>query len=308
MVPGYSGGCSHGFRQYFGPITGDSPISQYPVLESNQPTRFRRPGTAFPRTGCSSPKGRVGVEPTPRGLTARCYSTSASDPRQYTVLESNQPTELRRPRAAAVGRCSVRMAGIEPASTSSQDSWPANGPHPERQQSGRQESNLRSRASDARGHSTWPTSRIAVPAAGVEPAPPRFQHGASTVLASPGIDQTSTSPGDRTLHLSLKRRRLHRWSTRGPSSGGWNRTSALHLQRVASVPALNPPEGTTSCRGWNRTSAIRLQRAASVPALNPRHRTATERGAAVVGIEPTNCALTERRLTIRLHTAVKTSA
>ena len=29
--------------------------------------------------------------------------------------------------------------------------------------------------------------RPQVPAAGVEPAPPRFQHGASTVLASPGI-------------------------------------------------------------------------------------------------------------------------
>ncbi len=43
-----------------------------------------------------------------------------------------------------------------------------------------------------------------------------------------------------------------------------------------------------------------LQRVASVPALNPRQFSR----AAVAGIEPANCALTERRLTIRLHTAV----
>lgn len=50
---------------------------------------------------------------------------------QYTMLESNQPTGLRRPSAATVGWCAVRTAGIEPTSTSSQDSRPANGPRPE---------------------------------------------------------------------------------------------------------------------------------------------------------------------------------
>ena len=54
----------------------------------------------------------------------------------------------------------VRKAGIEPASTGSRNPWPTNGPHPE-------------------------SSRV--PAAGVEPAPPRFQRGATTELASPRV-------------------------------------------------------------------------------------------------------------------------
>ena len=44
-------------------------------------------------------------------------------PDQYTVLESNQPTGLRRPSAAAVGRCKrqkVREEGFEPAASRSQ--------------------------------------------------------------------------------------------------------------------------------------------------------------------------------------------
>jgi AhpC/TSA family len=48
-------------------------------------------------------------------------------------------------------------------------------------QSGRQESNLRSRVPETRGHSAWPTPRSpAVPAVGVEPTAIPFSAGRST--------------------------------------------------------------------------------------------------------------------------------
>lgn len=114
---------------------------------------------------------------------------------KFSAQESNLSAGLRKPSTASVGRrvlespvCwnprgfPVRMAGIEPACTSSQNSGPANGPHPE----------IVGNVSKVRAtRSAWllalPSAhRCEVPAAGVEPAPPRFQHSATTELASPG--------------------------------------------------------------------------------------------------------------------------
>jgi hypothetical protein len=149
-----------------------------------------------------------------------------------------------------------------------------------------------------------------VPAAGVEPAPPRFQHGASTVLASPGLPTALDRPcrnvpfrcagrsvprqgiepcvcrlkaggfaieaceafqcGTRSAEWGTKTSTCFRSSTprsafrASQGSGGWNRTSGLHLQRVASVPTRNPPERTSQVaeagiepapstfRGWHQ--------------------------------------------------------
>jgi hypothetical protein len=99
----------------------------------------------------------VGIEPTTRGLTARCCAISASNPSVHRagVEPANRASEAQR---RAVGRCRVKVEGLEPPASRSQAerstklSYTLN-------QSGRQESNLRFRASDARGHSTWPTSR-----------------------------------------------------------------------------------------------------------------------------------------------------
>ena len=93
-----------------------------------------------------------------------------------------------------------------------------------------------------------------VPAAGVEPAPPRFQHGASTVLASPGCPPVPRQ-GIEPCVCRLK-------------AGGF---------------AIEACEASSQFRGWNRTSASRLQRAVSVPARNPPERTNRVAGA---GIEP----------------------
>jgi hypothetical protein len=120
------------------------------------------------------------------------------------------------------------MAGIEPASTDSRNPWPTNGPHPDNHhKSGRQESNLRSRASKARDHSTWSTSRYVfaptrmtvrciqiVPAAGVEPAPPRLQRSALPVELhrERNLKSPSAGGGSRTHNNPLKRRTLYHLS------------------------------------------------------------------------------------------------
>ena len=81
-----------------------------------------------------------------------------------------------------------------------------------------------------------------VPAAGVEPAPPRLQGGALPVELHRDHEPVPRQ-GIEPCVCRLKAGGFAIEACEAsPSSGGWNRTSAVHLQRVASVPARNPPE------------------------------------------------------------------
>jgi hypothetical protein len=141
-----------------------------------------------------------------------------------------------------------------------------------------------------------------VPAAGVEPAPPRLQRGASTVLASPSqnpVPRQGIEPcicrlkaggfAIEACEASHKFRGLESNQCHPPSKGGIRTSTESPGAKVTVAEAGIEPA----------PSAFRERQ--QLPALNPRQY---KQAAAVVGIEPTNYALTERRLTIRLHTAV----
>ena len=148
-----------------------------------------------------------------------------------------------------------------------------------------------------------------VPATGVEPVPPRFStQAASTELASPG-NHRSAGGGNRTHNCPFKRRGLCLLSYTSKFRG---------LESNQRPPASKAGNGTsTESPGMNFDQLPRQESNQRRPPSEGGNSTSTEspaswhwlpagvlQSAAVVGIEPTNYALTERRLTIRLHTAV----
>ncbi len=302
------------------------------MLESNQPTRFRRPGTAFPRTGCSSIRGSGGsrthstrVNSPPlchisfRPTSTPCWSRTSlpgfgdPGPRRRTVQSKGERTRTsahsvpsRALYQTELHPYPVGKTGVEPAFSRFRRARPLHLAHfPKFRASG----GVRTRASwlEAREAAADLTnaSLLTVPAAGVEPAPPRFRHGASTVLASPGIVEPVPRQGIEPCISRLK-------------AGGFAigaREATLQFRGLESNQRPPPSKGgisaSTESSGVNRVARAGIEPASStfkgwhqLPALNPWQYDR----AAVVGLEPTNCALTERRLTFRLHTAVITTA
>lgn len=103
-------------------------------------------------------------------------------------------------------------------------------------------------------------SRTTVPRQGIEPCVCRLKAGGFAVEAC-GASSAVPEAGIEPASSAFKERLRYQHRT-----------------------LRNPPP--TSCRGWNRTSDVHLQRVASVPALNPRQCDPSFRSAAVAGIEP----------------------
>jgi hypothetical protein len=125
--------------------------------------------------------------------------------------------------------------------------------------------------------------------------PRRLQRRALPTELHRVVVTNSAGGGSRTHNSSLKRRGLCQLSYTSEIRG-LESNQHLRVQSAASLPLDHP--GIQNQYGEKDSNLhTTASKTAGLPLANPR-------AAAVAGVEPAYCALTERRLTIRLHTAV----
>ena len=165
-----------------------------------------------------------------------------------------------------------------------------------------------------------------MPRQGIEPCIYRLKAGGFTIEACEAFRARSSERGARNERsksrslfvfvrchsalrvpnstLTVRFRGLESNQRHPPSKGGISTSTespeSITLQRHHQLPGLESNQRRPPSEGGISTST-------ESPAIQATHDRSTGRypSAAVVGIEPTNYALTGRRLTIRLHTAVR---